>query len=182
MFENKIDMVVPVVIVTRGTCTFVTKVRNIEKAGANSAIIIDNITEPRKKVIMSDDGSGHTIGIPSFIVPKTVGEALQEFSEDKDPVIIKIKIDIDHTEKATENADVSLWFADAFELKPYQAKSLGKFLGQRLDGKIDFDLRLNSHRWQGGLKSEMENDCVSRGRYCITTKERHTVYWRTKAA
>jgi len=118
-------MVVPVVLVERGTCTFVTKVRNVEKAGANAAIIIDNITEPRKKIIMSDDGSGHTIGIPSFIVPKIVGAALKEFSEEKDPVIIKIKIDLDHREKVSEKADVSLWFADAFELKPYQAKSLG---------------------------------------------------------
>jgi hypothetical protein len=118
MFENKIDMVVPIVLVERGTCTFVTKVRNVEKAGANAAIIIDNIIEPRKKVIMSDDGSGHTIGIPSFIVPKKVGESLKEFSEEKDPVIIKIKIDLDHREKVSEKADVSLWFADAFELKP----------------------------------------------------------------
>jgi len=178
MFENKIDMVVPVVLVERGTCTFVTKVRNVEKAGANAAIIMDNKIEPSRHVIMSDDGSGHTIGIPSFLIPKKTGEALKEFSEEKAQVILKIKIDLKHSE--ADKANVSLWFADAFELKPYQAKSLGNFLGDKLKSKVDFDLKINTHSCHDCLDYTRANDCVSKGKYCITTKQRHTTFWREK--
>ena len=116
MFENKIDMVVPVVIVIRGTCTFVTKVRNIEKAGANSAIIIDNITEPRKKVIMSDDGSGAGIRIPSMLISKADG----------------IKI-IDFLKTATaEEIDTMSFLAD-FSLKRQDGKNM-----------VDYDLWYSS--------------------------------------
>lgn len=71
-------MVVPVILVERGICTFVTKVRNIERAGANAAIVMDNKKESSEHVIMADDGSGHTIGIPSFMIRNEIGTALKE--------------------------------------------------------------------------------------------------------
>jgi hypothetical protein len=60
----------PIVMVDRGNCTFVTKVRNIEKIGAKMAIICDNMPENSENVIMADDGSGSSINIPSFIIRK----------------------------------------------------------------------------------------------------------------
>ena len=61
-------MELPVVLLERGDCTFVTKVRNVEKAGANMALIGDNRAEESDAYIMSDDGSGHSINIPSFFI------------------------------------------------------------------------------------------------------------------
>ncbi len=58
----------PIVMVDRGNCTFVTKVRNIEKVGAKMAIICDNSPFSSEHVIMADDGSGSSINIPSFII------------------------------------------------------------------------------------------------------------------
>ena len=52
-------MELPVVLIERGECTFVTKVRNVEKAGANFALIGDTVMEDSEVFIMSDDGSGH---------------------------------------------------------------------------------------------------------------------------
>ena len=60
----------PIVMIDRGNCTFVTKVRNIEKVGAKMAIICDNKPESSENVIMADDGSGSAINIPSFIIRK----------------------------------------------------------------------------------------------------------------
>ena len=45
IFHNKIALELPVILLERGTCTFVTKVRNVEKAGANIALIGDNKEE-----------------------------------------------------------------------------------------------------------------------------------------
>ena len=58
----------PVILLDRGDCTFVTKVRNVEKVGANVALIGDSKSEDSNIFIMSDDGSGHSINIPSFLI------------------------------------------------------------------------------------------------------------------
>ena len=49
----------PIFIVDRGHCTFVHKVRNIQKAGGSLAIVVNS--EDRtdvSEIVMSDDGSG----------------------------------------------------------------------------------------------------------------------------
>jgi len=75
LFHDMVAVELPVILVERGSCTFVTKVRNVEKAGANVAIIGDTKSEKSEVYIMTDDGSGHSINIPSFFVPKNTSEA-----------------------------------------------------------------------------------------------------------
>lgn len=60
----------PVIMVDRGTCSFVAKVRNLEKLGLKLAVIADTQEEDSENLIMSDDGTGHSITIPSFIIRK----------------------------------------------------------------------------------------------------------------
>lgn len=57
-------------MVDRGTCSFVAKVRNLEKLGLKLAVIADTQEEDSENLIMSDDGTGHSITIPSFIIRK----------------------------------------------------------------------------------------------------------------
>lgn len=57
-----------------------TKVRNIEKAGGSLAVIIDDKDhEDVKNLIMSDDGTGAGITIPSMMISKSDGEILKNF-------------------------------------------------------------------------------------------------------
>ncbi len=63
----------PIFLVDRGRCTFVTKVRNIQKAGGSLAVIIDDTTEDVSKIIMSDDGTGTGIRIPAMLIGKKDG-------------------------------------------------------------------------------------------------------------
>lgn len=72
LFDEDSDMS-PIIMVDRGNCTFVTKVRNIEKLGIKLAIIVDNRNEHSEELIMADDGTGHSINIPSFIIRKRDG-------------------------------------------------------------------------------------------------------------
>jgi len=80
-----------ILMVDRGGCTFVQKVRNAQRAGAAGVIIADNTclckagdkchSEPGRECeslepIMADDGSGSDISIPSFLM----------FKEDADEV------------------------------------------------------------------------------------------------
>ena len=69
LFDEDSDLQ-PIIMVQRGGCTFVKKVRNIEKLGVKLAIIADNKVENSEELIMSDDGTGQSISIPSFIIRK----------------------------------------------------------------------------------------------------------------
>lgn len=65
-------------MVDRGTCSFVQKVRNIEKRGVKLAIVADDQEEESENLIMTDDGSGHTIDIPSFIIRKKEADLIKK--------------------------------------------------------------------------------------------------------
>ena len=80
-----------IMMVDRGDCTFVQKVRNAQHAGAVAVVIADNVCqckhehvctpEPNTKCekhepIMADDGSGYDITIPSVLL----------FKQDADPI------------------------------------------------------------------------------------------------
>ncbi len=88
-----------ILLVDRGDCTFVIKVRNAQKAGAAGVLIADNsclcdagdactpdaeeeACEP-KEPIMADDGSGADITVASFLL----------FKQDADPIKAYLKQD-----------------------------------------------------------------------------------------
>lgn len=83
----------PIILLERGNCTFVTKVRNVEKAGANVALIGDTKEENSEIFIMSDDGSGHSINIPSFFIRKHTADAFTEVYGEGSPIIVKVTIE-----------------------------------------------------------------------------------------
>ena len=56
-----------------------TKVRNVAAAGGAVALIIDNKQEKVGKVVMSDDGSGAGIRIPSLMISNEAGTTLKDF-------------------------------------------------------------------------------------------------------
>jgi hypothetical protein len=53
--------VIPIILVKRGECSFVKKVRNIERIGGKVGIVVDDKIEDVQYVIMSDDGTGSGI-------------------------------------------------------------------------------------------------------------------------
>ncbi len=95
---NKLPWQSPfILMINRGGCTYVTKVRNAQRAGASAVVIADNIclckyagTCKEKDVpetdldceddepIMADDGSGSDISIPSFLMLKQDADLLKQ--------------------------------------------------------------------------------------------------------
>lgn len=113
LFRDKVAVELPVILLNRGNCTFVTKVRNVEKAGANVALIGDTTEEDSEVYVMSDDGSGHSINIPSFFIRKHVADAFRDSYANGDSVIIKVKIE---TVKTNSITTVDLWYSTPFDL------------------------------------------------------------------
>lgn len=72
-----------IVLAERGSCTFVEKVRNAERAGASLLVVVDSKKENITNVIMGDDGTGTGIRIPSMLIGKSDGELLIEFAKEQ---------------------------------------------------------------------------------------------------
>jgi len=69
----------PVFLMERGHCTFVTKTRNVQHHQGAVAVVIDNQEENINNVIMSDDGTGAGLNIPSMMISKKDGDVLKEY-------------------------------------------------------------------------------------------------------
>ena len=57
------------------------KVRNLENIGVAVAIIIDNRAEMIDEILMSDDGTGGGIRIPSMLIGQNDGQKLIKWFE-----------------------------------------------------------------------------------------------------
>lgn len=73
------------VMVERGDCTFVTKSRNIAHAGGSLAIVIDDKAEVVKDILMSDDGTGAGLNMPSMLIGKKHGDIIKSWMRTATP-------------------------------------------------------------------------------------------------
>ncbi|MFQ5856383.1 MAG: S8 family serine peptidase [Anaerolineae bacterium] len=64
-----------IALVDRGDCTFVTKVRNAQTAGAVAVIVVNNVAGP--PIGMADDGSGSDITIPTVMISQSDGDLIK---------------------------------------------------------------------------------------------------------
>jgi len=69
----------PFFIANRGNCSFVQKVRNMENLGGAVGIVVDDHNENIQGVLMSDDGTGGGIRIPSMLIGKNDGKKLLDW-------------------------------------------------------------------------------------------------------
>jgi len=69
----------PFFIANRGNCSFVQKVRNMENLGGAVGIVVDDHNENIEGILMSDDGTGGGIRIPSMLIGKNDGKKLVEW-------------------------------------------------------------------------------------------------------
>jgi subtilisin family serine protease len=63
-------------LIIRGTCTFVTKIRNAQTAGAVAAVVYNNVPNA-DPITMGDDGTGADISIPAVMVGNADGAMIR---------------------------------------------------------------------------------------------------------
>tara|TARA_B110000285_G_C15082710_1_gene594406 strand:+ start:381 stop:815 length:435 start_codon:yes stop_codon:yes gene_type:complete len=108
----------PFMIADRGDCSFVKKVRNMEDAGVALAIIVDNTNEEIEDIVMSDDGTGAGIRIPSVLVSKSDGQKLTDFMRTASQAEldqISVLIDFDMT-RPDNRVEYDLWYSSSNDL------------------------------------------------------------------
>lgn len=114
LFDEQDDLS-PILMIDRGHCTFVTKVRNTEKLGVKLAIIADDSVENTENLIMADDGTGHSINIPSFIIGKRNADTLKEYIKANNAsVYLKVELEMAHPDNRVE---YEFWYSTILDIE-----------------------------------------------------------------
>jgi hypothetical protein len=113
--NDKTNDLSPIVIADRGNCTFVTKVRNIEKLGVKIAVICSN-SEYAENVVMGDDGTGNSVNIPSFIIRKKDCDLIKETILTNSSIYVRTEIDIVHPDNRVE---YDYWYSTVLDHEPW---------------------------------------------------------------
>lgn len=103
-----------IVMVRRGKCSFVTKVRIAAEKGAHAVIIVDKedsslTSADLQKIIVADDGYGDSVHIPSILIAKDQGERLIAATKQTDSVVVQLAWDI----PVNHVVNVDLWMSAA---------------------------------------------------------------------
>lgn len=174
-----------ILLVDRGQCTFVQKVRNAQRSGAAAVLIADNSClcsagdqcvsdeglecEPREP-IMADDGSGSDISIPSFLMFKQDADAVKaELYKDT-----MVQMEMAWSLPAPDNrVEYELWtmptdivsreFQRTFKAA---AVALGKHAYFTPHMYVYDGIRSNCQGPDG--EDQCYNLCTNSGRYCAT--------------
>jgi hypothetical protein len=175
-----------ILMVDRGDCTFVQKVRKAQHAGAAAVLIADNVcqcfdrtcTAPDNSLtceasepIMSDDGSGADVTIPSFLIFKQDADPIKDAIMMDQHVRIQMAFSVPAPDSRVE---YDIWFSPAesasrplLETFKEGAVALGKnafftphmylYDGRRAGCQMDGDRCLNQ--------------CTNNGLYCASSPE-----------
>merc|ERR1712032_1288421 len=91
--DNDANPTRKILLVDRGTCSFVRKVRMGQNAGAAAVIVMDNQYHHNKRVFMANDGSGDDIKIPSVFVDYDTGMTLKTAIQSWGDNTIRVSLD-----------------------------------------------------------------------------------------
>lgn len=172
-----------ILMVDRGICTFTNKVRNAQRSGAAGVIIADNsclcaagpacISDEaceEREPIMADDGSGHDISIPTFLMFKQDSDVIKEALEDN--VMMQLQMSwalptpddrVEYTLWTTPTELVSREFELQFK---HAAIALGPHAQFTPHMYVYDGVKSNCVDEEG--ENQCYNLCTNQGRYCAT--------------
>mgnify|MGYP000863899878 CR=1 FL=1 len=158
------------ILVDRGECTFVTKTRNIERAGGQLALVVDNSEHDIQDIIMSDDGTGQGLRIPSMIISMKDGQLLKDFlSTASTDEISKVQLTAQFEMANPDNSvDVKFWYTTNDDKSLQFVKDMGKYImaADKSERGIDFEPKF-VHWSCPFCDSDFKRlNCVSDGKYC----------------
>lgn len=159
--------ITPFYIAERGGCSFVKKVRNMENIGVAVAILINDNDEDIDNVVMSDDGTGGGIRIPSMLITRTEGRKLLDFlkrasESELDQVAIMAQFVM---EKPDNRVEYDVWFTSSNDRALDFISDFKEY-----DFKFNDKVLMTPHYvfWKCTFCEDqyLKNDCYGGGKYC----------------
>lgn len=149
-------------IAERGSCTFVNKVRNAERAGASLLVVVDSRVENITNVIMGDDGTGTGIRIPAMLIGKTDGETLIQFAKQKKGAALGAEFAV---KQKSDVVDVEIWYSSNNQraldfIKEFSGKAA------KLEGYVNIKPRFVTWACPACQEAFKQDECFSNGMYC----------------
>ncbi|MCQ2815855.1 MAG: hypothetical protein MJ252_01185 [archaeon] len=163
----------PVFLVHRGNCTFTTKARNAQNAGALAVLLINHRDENLGSVILSDDGTASDVNIPVIMVNKKDGSKIDAFFQDNksDRVLInQVTAVIEHLPELTKSVTVDLFFTP-------DSKATYEFLEGfqgalfELKDKVTLVPHYINYK-QTSYSFAEEKDCIGKKKYCLPSSDK----------
>ena len=160
-------------MVESGGCTYETKARNIENAGAQGAIIIEpyededvRFTEDSLKDFY--DGSGHSITIPTLIIEADDAEKLRKVMLEKDEFdnSVVLKADIEISVNNVQTISYTLFYGSILDLDKDFIKSLYEYQ-HALGDKAIFIPRIFTFECPLCPQEIQDQYCLGDGLYCF---------------
>jgi hypothetical protein len=187
-FQNESEKLQPpfVLLVDRGDCTFVEKVRRAQHLGASGVLIADsqclcegevNCTSSPDGVcrtnepIMADDGSGKDISIPSMLLRKSDADVLKDtLLHKKEPVLVEMRWQFP---KFETKVTMDIWYTPIDKTSMYLLTNISK-LALAMKDQLQFKphyylLRGNDFHCNGNSNTPEDtcyDMCTNNGRYC----------------
>ena len=175
-----------ILMVDRGDCTFVKKVRNAQRSGAAGVIIADNTCLcsagsdctpdgefeecESKEPIMADDGSGSDITIPSFLMFKQDADPIKESLKENTAVRMEMAWALPRPD---DRVEYELWTTPKDKVSRQLQR---KF--REIASALGDDAKFTPHMYvYDGLnagcqgadgENQCYNLCTNNGRYCST--------------
>lgn len=171
-----------ILMVDRGNCSFVQKVRNAQRSGAASVLIADNIclcsdeacinksnatTCQTRAPSLADDGSGSDISIPSFLMFKVDADAIKDELLANRPVQVEMAW---HLPNPDGHVDYDLWMTPTDFLVSGHFIADFKSIAQALGDRARFTPYMYIFDgWSVGCHEDnyCRNLCTNHGRYCL---------------
>eukprot|EP00457_Paulinella_chromatophora_P001943 gb/GEZN01001946.1/.p1 GENE.gb/GEZN01001946.1/~~gb/GEZN01001946.1/.p1 ORF type:complete len:563 (-),score=46.57 gb/GEZN01001946.1/:995-2683(-) len=151
------------ILVDRGACTFVEKVRHVQKVGGHAAIIVDNLDEPYLP-FMADDGTGGDIQIPSILIGDLDGVSIKGTLARGEMVILKMSWLLPNPDGRVE---WMMWTTPVDEVAVDFKRNFGTAV-KSLNESAQFTPHyiIMDGDYFGCMTGECGNKCTNGGRYC----------------
>lgn len=164
----------PFMIAGRGGCSFVKKVRGMEDAGAAVAVVVDNSDEDINNIVMSDDGSGAGIRIPSMLISKKDGDVLIEWmknASDEEKSQLSMLADFTLQKKDNNHVTYDIWYTSTNDVALDFIQDF-ETIDRAFGSRVTMTPRVVFWECSDCDKETLEKHCFAKGSYCAdsTTK------------
>lgn len=165
-------------IARRGECSFVQKVRNMENLGVAVSIVIDNRPEMIDQVLMSDDGTGGGIRIPSMLIGTNDGDKLinwykQASEDDRESMVIMCEFVMPEHDVV----DLDFWFTSSSDRAIDFLEDFTK-IEKHLGSLLNFKPRYVFWECTNCDQTYLDKDCFGGGRYCAVESSNQNIKGR----
>lgn len=158
----------PFYMARRGNCSFVQKVRQMESIGVAVGIVVDDKAEQIEDVLMSDDGTGGGIRIPSMLIGKKDGEKLLTWlsnASEQDYLQLVVLCEFEMAYNADDKVYYDFWYTSSSAraldfLEDFHA------MEEKLHGLAEFTPHFVFWECPDCDPNYTSSDCFGGGKYC----------------